>query len=143
MAKHQELISTARHHEALIYTMVLVSASDRNMTDNELRTIGEIVRFLPVFADFDPNSIGGVAEACAELLSDEDGLDKAFAFIKGALPAKLRETAYAIACEIVAADIRASQEELRMLELVRHRLDIDRLTAAAIERGARARHTRL
>ena len=38
------------------------------------------------------------------------------------------------------ADGQASQEELRLLEMVRHSLDIDRLVAAGIERGARARH---
>ena len=42
--------------------------------------------------------------------------------------------------DVVAADGDASQEELRMLEMIRHRLDVDRLSAAAIERGARARH---
>ena len=38
------------------------------------------------------------------------------------LPANLRETAYAIACDLVAADGEATQEELRVLELMRHRL---------------------
>ena len=32
------------HHTALIYTMVLVSAADRDMTDAELGEIGELVR---------------------------------------------------------------------------------------------------
>jgi hypothetical protein len=32
-----------------------------------------------------------------------------------------------------------TEEEARMLELIRYRLKIDRLIAAAIERGARAR----
>ncbi len=59
--------------------------------------------------------------------------------IKAGLPPKLCETAYAIACDLVATDGEATQEELRILELLRHRLDIERLTAAAIERGARAR----
>lgn len=130
----------AAHHEALIYTMVLVSAADREMSDAELGTIGEIVRFLPVFRGFDPETIPRVAAACTELLSDEDGLDKALAFIRDNLPRRLRETAYAIACDIAAADGRAVQEELRLLEMIRHRLEIDRLIAAGIERGARARH---
>jgi hypothetical protein len=34
----------------------------------------------------------------------------------------------------------ASQEELRLLEMLRHRLQLDRLIAAGIERGSRARH---
>jgi tellurite resistance protein len=132
----------AKHHEALIYVMVLAAAADRDMTDAELRAIGEIVRFMPVFEDFDPDSIPEVTTACARLLQDADGLDKAFGFIERALPPKLRETAYAIACDVVAADNHASQEDLRLLEMVRHRLDIDRLIAAAIERGSRARHQR-
>jgi tellurite resistance protein len=74
------------------------------------------------------------------MLSDEDGLEQAFAFIRDNLPERLRETAYAIACDIAAADGRAVQEELRLLELLRHALNLDRLIAAGIERGARARH---
>lgn len=132
----------AKHHEALIYVMVLVSAADRNMTDAEMREMGETVRFLPVFNGFSPDDIPKVGAACAKLLQDADGLDKALGFIDKALPAKLRETAYAIACDVVAADSRASQEELRLLEMLRHRLEIGRLVAAAIERGARARHQR-
>ena len=76
----------------------------------------------------------------AELLNDVDGLDAALEFVRDSLPKKLRETAYAISCDVVAADGVASQEELRLLEMIRHELDIDRLIAAGIERGARARH---
>jgi hypothetical protein len=130
------------HHAALIYTMVLVSASDRNMTDAELETMGETISHLPVFKDYDRKLLPQTAAACAELLDDEDGLEKALDVIRTALPEKLRETAYALACDVVASDVRASQEELRMLELIRHRLDIDRLAAAAIERGARAHYMR-
>jgi tellurite resistance protein len=128
------------HHSALIYTMVLVSAADADMTDNELNSIGDLVRLLPIFRDFDRERIGAVSESCIALLQDEDGLDKALAMIKEALPPKLRETAYAIACDVAAADAHVTQEELRLLEILRHELEVDRLVAAAIERGARARH---
>ena len=50
------------------------------------------------------------------------------------------ETAYALACDVAVADSRLTQEELRLLEMIRFRLEVDRLSAAAIERGARARH---
>jgi hypothetical protein len=59
--------------------------------------------------------------------------------IKAALPARLHETGYAIACDLVASHGEAGQEELRVLELLRHRLNLEPLIAAAIERGARAR----
>lgn len=130
------------HHSALIYVMVMVSAADRNMTDAELHTIGEIVSFLPIFRDYDPTLLPQATIACAELLDSEDGLDRALGVIKASLPARLRETAYALACDVAASDGEAHQEVLRLLELMRHRLDIDRLTAAAIERGARARFIR-
>jgi tellurite resistance protein len=131
------------HHEALIYTMVLISAADQNMTDAELHTIGELVNHLPVFRDFDRGKLVSVAQDCAAVLDDEDGLNKAIELIKSSLPAKLRETAYALACDVAAAGGRVSQEELRLLEMFRHRLEVDRLTAAAIERGVRARYMML
>jgi tellurite resistance protein len=127
------------HQAALIYTMVLVSASDGNMSDAEMRVIGENVRVLPAFAGYDHSKLTDTLSECAALLAGENGLDEAFKRIKAALPARLRETAYAVACDVVAADGEASQEELRVLEMIRHRLSVDRLIAAAIERGARAR----
>lgn len=131
------------HHAALIYTMVLVSAADREMTDAEMQTIGDIVKHLPIFADFDPAKLTTTAEACAELMNGDRGLDKALDSVAKGLSEPLKETAYALACDIAAADGRPSQEELRLLELLRHKLKVGRLAAAAIERGARARYTTL
>lgn len=126
-------------HSALIYTMVIVSAADRDMTDDELEVIGDIVGHLPVFRAFNRQQLPEVLGACTEMLGRDDGLNEAFSAIKAALPSNLRETAYAVACDVAAADGEASQEELRVLEMMRHRLNIDRLIAAGIERGARAR----
>lgn len=128
------------HQAALIYAMVMASAADSEMTDAELARIGEIVSHLPAFGGFDPDRLTEIANDCATLLADEDGLDHAFEAMRGALPDRLRETAYALACDVVAADGSAAQEELRLLELMRYALDIDRLNAAAIERGAAARY---
>jgi tellurite resistance protein len=130
-------------HAALIYTMVMVSASDREMTDHELRKIGEQIRGLPVFAGFNAETLPRVAADCADILDQTDGLDRALALIEEALPPKLRETAYALACDVAAADGEVQHEEAELLQLLRHRLRIERLIAAAIERGARARYTRL
>lgn len=130
-------------HSALVYVMVLVSASDDDMTDAELKTMGEIVRYLPVFNGFESQRLTTIADACASLLSDEDGLDKALDAIESALPDHLRETAYVLACDVAAADGQVAQEEMRLLELIRYRLRVGRLPAAAIERAARARHQTL
>lgn len=126
-------------HRGLIYTMVLVSAVEKRLQDSELQTIGDIVGHLPVFRDFDRKSLPGLLNDCTELLGKDEGLEKTLDAIKAALPSKLRETAYAIACDLVASDGEATQEELQILELIRHRLSLERLVAAAIERGSRAR----
>ncbi|HJU18567.1 MAG TPA: tellurite resistance TerB family protein [Stellaceae bacterium] len=127
------------HHRALIYTMVIVSGAAREMAETEQQIIGDIVGHLPVFRDLDHRALPGLLRDCAELMARADGLEATLGAIKSALPAKLRETAYAIACDLVAADGAAEEDELAILELLRNSLDLDRLTAAAIERGARAR----
>jgi tellurite resistance protein len=134
---------TIDHHAALIYTMVLVSAADREMSDDELEHIGNVISHWPVFHDFDRDRLSTYAQDCAELLRGENGLDTAIETIRAALPAKLVETAYALACDIAAADGFASQEELRLLEMLRHELKVGRLEAAAIERATRARQMTL
>lgn len=131
------------HHTALIFTMVLVSAAEGIMTDAELETIGRQVRYLPVFRDFDNDRLTVVGRDCADLLRREDGLDLACEMIAEALPQRLRETAYGLACEVAAADGSLAREELRLLELLRRQLNVDRLVAAAIERATYARHAEL
>jgi len=131
------------HHAALIYIMVTVSAADGRMPDNELHAIGDIVRNFPIFRDFDENNLIGVAQECARALNaDGNGLQNVLKLAREALPEHLRETGYACAVEVAAADDRINREEMRALELIRHGLHVDRLVAAAIERAAQARHAR-
>ena len=78
-----------------------------------------------------------------DLFSEEDGLDALFGLVREALPAPLQETAYALACDVAAADGHAFQAELQFLLELRYELAIDRLHAAAIERGSAARHRRV
>ncbi|MDG4854008.1 Tellurite resistance protein TerB [Mesorhizobium sp. M1A.F.Ca.IN.022.07.1.1] len=126
-------------HEALIYLMVITSASDRDMTDVELARIGDVVRSWPVFVDFNSDSLVGVAQACQQALHDKDGLEGVLARVADALPERLRDTAYAAAFEVAAVDLEMRMEELRVLQLIRRELDLDTLTVAAIARAAKAR----
>ncbi len=126
--------------DALIYVMVMLSAADGQMTDIELTLIGDIVKHLPVFRSFDVNTLTDVARDCTHHLSLADGMHHTLHLIKHSLPTHLYETAYALGCDLAASDGAVSPEEMRLLELLRHELNIDRLHAAAIERGARARY---
>ncbi len=128
-------------HAALIATMVLVAAADEGkISDAEIETMSRLVASLPAFVAFDRGRIAEIGRQCAAMLAREDGLEIALDAIAQALPQELRETAYALACDVVAADRRADEAELRLLGLLRDRLEIDPLVAAAIERAARARH---
>jgi len=126
--------------DALVAIMVTVSFSDETVRTAELMAIDRQVGHLPVFAAYDIDRLRAVGQAVISLLEEEDGLDALFGLVRDALPEKLYETAYALACDVAAADAKLGQSELRMLEEIRHELNIDRLHAAAIERGARARH---
>lgn len=129
---------TLSNHSALIYIMVIVSAVDSNMTDAEMARIGQSIHSLPVFRDYDDSLLVEAAETCAEILGEDTGLETVLGLVKNSLPDELLETAYALACDIAVTDGQLSQEELRLLEMVRYELDIDRLSAAAIERGVAA-----
>lgn len=136
------MTKTLSAQEALIYTMITTSASDNQMSDSELQQIGTAVKQLPAFAGFDPDTLVEHAQACGLLMSGENGLDNVLDTIAGSLPQPLRETAYALACEVAASDQRMRVEERRFLQLLAQRLEIDRLTSAALERAAAVRHRR-
>lgn len=134
--------SVISHHTALIYIMVTMSAVDRRIEDEELARIGNIVRTLPVFDDYDENKLLHVANECGEILNADGGLEAMFGLVSEALPKKLHQTAYALAVDVAAADLSVEPEEIRFLQMLRDRFDLDKLTIAAIEHGARARHMR-
>jgi tellurite resistance protein len=129
--------------EALVLTMVLVSAADGGMTDREIGIMSGLVQTLPAFQDFTSEGLADVTDRAVRLLHDDDGLAHAARLIRSALTNKLRETAYALGCEVVAGGRGARRESLDMLEFVRGELGLDPLISAAIERGVRARYQRV
>ncbi|KIC46614.1 MAG: tellurite resistance TerB family protein [Ruegeria sp.] len=127
--------------DCLVAIMVAVSASDETIRTAELVKIEGAVNMLPVFAGYDIDRTRRVSQIVFDLFEQEDGLDALFGLVRENLPERLNETAYALACDVAAADGSLAETELRLLEEIRYELSVDRLHAAAIERGARARHT--
>ena len=126
--------------DCLVAVMIAVSASDENIRTSELVKIENAVNNLPVFAGYDMDRMRVMAQTVFDLFSVEDGLEALFGLVRDNLPERLFETAYALACDVAAADGTLEESELRILEEIRYELNVDRLHAAAIERGARARH---
>ncbi|MFV0243692.1 MAG: tellurite resistance TerB family protein [Qingshengfaniella sp.] len=126
--------------DALVAIMIAISASDENIRTAELVKIQSMINHLPIFADYPLERLHRISQLVFELFEEEEGLDALFGLIRQALPERLFETAYAMACDVAAADGQLYEEELRLLEEIRYELNIDRLHAAAIERSARVRH---
>lgn len=127
--------------DALAALMFAVSAANEDIRTAELLKISNAINNLPVFAGYDPAQLPNISKTVFDFFENDDGLEVMFAAIREVLPSRLYETAYALACDVAAADGEIAGEEERMLEEIRYELSIDRLCAAAIERGSRARHT--
>ncbi len=132
--------TTISPETAMVYLMVIVSASDRDMTDSELSKIGETARTLPAFEKYnEEENLIRDARNCAAILSDDEGLEAILGLVKEAVPETHLDTAYAVACDIAVADGRLEQEELQVLKVIRTYLGVNRLQAAAIEAAIVAR----
>ena len=129
--------------DALVAVMMAVAAADERLTDSEMLSISAIIDLLPVFRDYDKDRLSLVSGVVMDLFEEEDGIDALVGLVAQALPDRLRETAYALACDVAAADGTIAQAEARLLEILRQDLRVGRLASAAIERGARARHATL
>jgi tellurite resistance protein len=129
--------------DALIWAMVMISAADRAVSDDEIDDIQDRIIRLPAFEGFDFSRLPLVVDDCATVLNDSEGLDKALVMLTNALPKRLYETAYVLALDILVADGEESEEELRLIELMRENFDLDELVSSALERGLRARYKRM
>jgi tellurite resistance protein len=129
--------------DALIWAMVMISAADHEVSDDEIDDIQDRIIRLPAFEGFDFSRLPLVVDDCATVLNDTEGLEKALVMLTGALPKRLYETAYVLALDILVADGEESEEELRLIELMRESFDLDELVSSALERGLRARYKRM
>mgnify|MGYP003644455721 FL=1 len=129
--------------DALVHLMIAVAAADGQISGIERREFTVLLSTLPVFEGFDEGRLAGIAHDCGDLLDEDDGIDRIIANVRAAVPETLYETAYALAVEVVSADVEASQPELRLLEMLRDAFELDRLTAGAIEHSARVRYRKL
>ena len=125
--------------EALVYTMVAAAESDREIADAEINLIGDLVNHLPIFKGVARAAMTEMAMRGSHLLEQAGGSDQVFALIRQALPVSLRETAYALACDVIAVDSRLNRTEMRILEKIRAQLQVDPAMARAIEQIAEVR----
>ena len=125
--------------DALIWVMVTTSAADRTMTEREMEKLERLVATLPVFEGY-VGPLARTVELCVANLGHEGGLEEILDCVDEALPARLRETAYALAVEVAAVDLDLPQDELVFLQMLEDRFELPKLAVAAIEHSARVRY---
>lgn len=124
--------------DALIHVMITTASSDAAISQQELERIQLLLARTPIFAGYDGGRLQQVANECIDAINSS-GVEAALEAAVAAVPKRLQDTAYALAVEIAVVDLQLPQEELRLLEMLRDRLEIDRLITAAIEAAARSR----
>jgi tellurite resistance protein len=135
-----DMPGTISTQQALIYIMVTMSGVEGKINSTELAEIGHVVKSLPIFKDFDSTRLTTVAQECGEMLQEPEGMMTVLGLARDQLSLKLRETAYALAVEVAAADMMVGKEELRFLAILRDTLGLDKLVTAALERSVIARY---
>ncbi len=123
---------------ALIYTMMLASQADGQMSDAELDDISRMIHYLPAFDGLQAERLSAIASEARALMAD--GLDTILEVIAEALSDDLRETAFLLAAEVVQADRQTRPEERRVLGLLADKLSLTHLEAAALNHAAKIRY---
>ncbi|HVW93939.1 MAG TPA: tellurite resistance TerB family protein [Devosia sp.] len=127
---------------AMIHLMVVAASSDNRISPDEIERIDALIGQWPVFDGFDRDDLPKVANECVDRINGGEDIETVLDNAVKAIPPRLHDTAYALAVEVAAVDLTLEQEELRLLEMIRDRLELDRLVTAAIEAAARARYRR-
>lgn len=126
--------------EALIYAMVTTAAVDRKITEEELDRIGTIIKELPAFRGHDRDWLIEEAQACGALLRKPGGVETVLDFIVEAIPPHYSETAYVLAAEVAATDLKIHGNEAQFLDLLVERLKLNKLVRISLDSAVRARH---
>lgn len=128
--------------DALCAAMIVTACADGALNSTEARTVKHNIDVLPIFTGYEPGRFDEIAAIVENMLNEDDGIDQLLELLEQALPEKLSETVYALCCDVAASDGVLEQAELRLLEMVADRMDIDTLFRGAIQRGAAARWVR-
>ena len=100
--------------EAIAAIALAATASDGNLSDEQARGILSLLSGMKLFRYYSSDEINRMFEKLLNILRWE-GINALFHSAKESLPYDLRETAFAIATDLVLADGVSPQEELEFL----------------------------
>jgi hypothetical protein len=125
--------------DALVAVMLAVSVADETIRTSELVQISNLVENLPIFADYDQASSRRWAPWCWASSSARTASTACSPSCAATCPSGCGRRPTLWPATSPPPTAASPTPEGRMLEEIRDELGLDRLHAAAIERGARAR----
>lgn len=130
------------HHRGLVFAMVAMSTADGKLTEDEIEAIKRVLVGVPAFDGFDRKLFDTHITECLTMLVPEGGMDALLAEVAAGLGHTYRTLAYALACDIMFADGKATKEEEALLETLRDALEIPKLFASSLEFASLVRKIR-
>ncbi len=117
--------------EAYASIMILAIASDGYLADEELDAITAHLSRMHLFQHFRPETMRRMYGKLFEILRD-DGAEVILESAKETLPSELRESAFAMCCDLILADGFMSQDEQRFLHKLHQSMEIPKESADRI-----------
>ncbi len=109
--------------EAMAAIALAAIASDGYLSEEETRTMSSSLSRMKLFQDYSDEAMRKLFEKLLNILRNQ-GVDTLLASAPGILPPELRDTAFAMAADLVLADSVETDDEEAFLEKLRSSLEV-------------------
>ena len=111
--------------------MTLSAAIDGAISKKELKSINFFVNTLPVFKNFDKDSLPTKMNDCMQLIEAEESFENILDAINSNLEKELKRTAFILSVEIMMTEMNIDEEAVRFLDIFGNILELSELEKAA------------
>jgi hypothetical protein len=111
--------------------MTLSAAIDGTISEKELKSINFFVNTLPVFKNFDRDSLPEKMNECMQLIEAEESFENILDEINSNLEKELKRTAFILSIEIMMTEMNIDEEAVRFLDIFGNILELSELEKAA------------
>ncbi len=111
--------------------MTLSAAIDGTISEKELKSINFFVNTLPVFKNFDKDSLPEKMNECMQLIEAEESFENILDEINSNLEKELKRTAFILSIEIMMTEMNIDEEAVRFLDIFGNILELSELEKAA------------
>ena len=111
--------------------MTLSAAIDGTISEKELKSINFFVNTLPVFKNFNKDSLPKKMNECMQLIEAEESFENILDAINSNLEKELKRTAFILSIEIMMTEMNIDEEAVRFLDIFGNILELSELEKAA------------